>query len=155
MFTKTDCLTLLFELKDKGIDVDKEIKYLLVHNEPTVSIITSINSHMNLNLHKFYEKLRKSYNDGRSKLYINIVKENSLEPREVLCTLASLQLQILLFYKTLEDPMFLRHARFNEICDCLKAYYAKGDIIPCQELLSLFKADLKLLEENTNEQQNS
>ena len=147
MITKTDCLNLLFELKDKGYEVDKDIKYLMIHNEPTVDIITSINNYMDLNIHKFYEKLRKSYNDGRSKLYINIVKENSLEPREILCTLASLQLQILLFNKDLDDTMFLRHARFNEICDCLKIYYSKGDIIPSQELLSLFKADLKLLEE--------
>lgn len=152
MITKIDCLNLLFELKEKGYEVNDEIKYLMTHNEPTIDIITSINSYMDLNIHKFYEKLRKSYNDGRSKLYVNIVKENNLEPREVLCTLASLQLQILLYYKNLDDPMFLRHARFNEICDCLKAYYTKGDIIPCQELLSLFKADLKLLEENTNEQ---
>lgn len=74
MITKTDCLNLLFELKDKGYEVDKDIKYLMIHNEPTIDIITSINNYMDLNIHKFYEKLRKSYNDGRSKLYINIVK---------------------------------------------------------------------------------
>lgn len=149
MITKTDCLTLLFELKDKGIDVDKEIKYLLVHNEPTLDIIRTINNNMELNIRAFYEKLRKSYNNNKSKLYINIVKENSLEPKEVLCTLASLQLQILLFNKTLDDPSFLRTARFNEICDCLKLYYTSGDIIPSQKLLELFKADLKFLEETT------
>lgn len=149
MITKTDCLTLLFELKDKGIDVDKEIKYLLVHNEPTLDIIRTINNNMELNIRAFYEKLRKSYNNNKSKLYINIVKENSLEPKEVLCTLASLQLQILLFNKTLDDPSFLRTARFNEICDCLKLYYTSGDIISSQKLLELFKADLKFLEETT------
>ena len=146
MFTKTDCLSLLFELRDKGIDVDKDIKYLLVHKEPTLDIIKTINNNMELSIRAFYEKLRKSYNNNRSKLYINIVKENNLEPKEVLCTLASLQLQILLFNKTLDDTSFLRTARFNEICDCLKAYYISGDIIPCQKLLELFKADLKFLE---------
>lgn len=149
MFTKTDCLSLLFELRDKGIDVDKDIKYLLVHKEPTLDIIKTINNNMELSIRAFYEKLRKSYNNNRSKLYINIVKENNLEPKEVLCTLASLQLQILLFNKTLDDPSFLRTARFNEICDCLKAYYISGDIIPSQKLLELFKADLKFLEETT------
>lgn len=149
MFTKTDCLTLLFELKDKGIDVNEEIKYLIVHDEPTLDIIRKINNNLELSLRAFYEKLRKSYNDNRSKLYINIVKENSLEPKEILCTLASLQLQILLFNKTLNDPSFLRSARFNEICDCLKQYYNTGDIIPSQTLLGLFKADLKFLEETT------
>lgn len=151
MFTKTDCLTLLFELKDKGIDVNDEIKYLIVHDEPTLDIIRKINSNLELSLKAFYEKLRKSYNDNRSKLYINIVKENSLEPKEILCTLASLQLQILLFNKTLNDPTFLRSARFNEICECLKKYYNTGDIIPSQTLLGLFKADLKFLEETDNE----
>ena len=149
MFTKTDCLNLLFELKDKGIDVNEEIKYLLVHNEPTLDIIKKINNNLELSLRAFYEKLRKSYNNNKSKLYINIVKENSLEPKEILCTLASLQLQILLFNKTLDDPSFLRSARFNEICDCLKHYYSTGDIIPSQTLLGLFKADLKFLEETS------
>ena len=150
MFTKTDCLSLLFELRDKGIDVDKDIKYLLVHKEPTLDIIKTINNNMELSIRAFYEKLRKSYNNNRSKLYINIVKENNLEPKEVLCTLASLQLQILLFNKTLDDPSFLRSARFNEICDCLKHYYSTSDIIPCQKLLELFKADLKFLEDTNN-----
>lgn len=147
MITKTDCLTLLFELKDKGVDVTSDIKYLLVHNEPTLEIIKKINDNMELNIRAFYEKLRKSYNNNKSKLYINIVKENSLEPKEILCTLASLQLQILLFNKTLNDPSFLRSVRFNEICDCLKHYYITSDIIPSQKLLELFKADLKFLED--------
>lgn len=149
MITKTDCLTLLFELKDKGVDVTSDIKYLLVHNEPTLEIIKKINDNMELNIRAFYEKLRKSYNNNKSKLYINIVRENSLEPKEILCTLASLQLQILLFNKTLNDPSFLRSVRFNEICDCLKYYYTTSDIIPSQKLLELFKADLKFLEEST------
>lgn len=149
MITKTDCLTLLFELKDKGVDVTSDIKYLLVHNEPTLEIIKKINDNMELNIRAFYEKLRKSYNNNKSKLYINIVKENSLEPKEILCTLASLQLQILLFNKTLNDPSFLRSVRFNEICDCLKHYYTTSDIIPSQKLLELFKADLKFLEDTS------
>ena len=148
MITRTDCLTLLFELKDKGVDVTSDIKYLLVNNEPTLEIIKKINDNMELNIRAFYEKLRKSYNNNKSKLYINIVKENSLEPKEILCTLASLQLQILLFNKTLNDPSFLRGVRFNEICDCLKHYYTTSDIIPSQKLLELFKADLKFLEES-------
>lgn len=150
MITRLDCLTLLFELRDRGVDVDKDIKYLLVHTEPTLDIIKTINNNMELNIRAFYEKLRKSYNNNKSKLYINIVKENSLEPKEILCTLASLQLQILLFNKTLDDPSFLRTARFNEICDCLKLYYTSGDIIPSQKLLELFKIDLKFLEDKSN-----
>lgn len=150
MITKVHALTLLFQLKDKGVDVDSDIKYLMTHPEPTLDIIRKINDNMDLSIRAFYEKLRKSYNNKKSKLYINIVKENDLEPKEVLCTLGSLQLQILLFNKTLgDDPFFLGNARFNEICDCFKKYYDTGDIIPCCDLLNLFKVDLKFLEETT------
>lgn len=150
MIPKVQCLTLLFEMKNSGIDVDNDIKYLMSH-DVNQEIIQKVLTYKEPNLRAFYEKLRKSYNNKKSKLYINIVKETDLEPKEVLCALGSLQLQILLFYKTLnDDPFFLTNARFNEITDCLKHFYETGDIVPCQELLSLFKADLKLLEEISN-----
>ena len=152
MITKVHAMTLLFDLKKKGLDVDSDIKYMMTHSEPTLEIIKKINDNMDLSIRAFYDKLRKSYNNGHSKLYINIVKENDLEPKEVLCTLGSLQLQILLFNKTLgDDPFFLGNARFNEICDCFKKYYETGDIIPCRELLNLFKVDLKFLEDTVRE----
>lgn len=147
MITKTDCLNKLFEIKNKGINVDKEIKQLIISKEPSIEIIKVINDNLELPLRTFYEKLRKSYNDKRSKLYINIVKDNELEPREVLCTLGSLQLQILLFNKTIDDVSFLNMARFNEISKCLLNYYETGDIVQCQKLLEVFKIDLKCLEE--------
>lgn len=147
MITKTDCLTKLFEIKNKGIDVEKEIKELITSKEPSLEIIKVINDNLELPLRTFYEKLRKSYNDKRSKLYINIVKDNGLEPKEILCTLGSLQLQILLFNKTINDVSFLNMARFNEISKCLLNYYETGDIIQCQKLLEVFKVDLKCLEE--------
>ena len=147
MFTKNDCLKLLFDLQNtKGINVDAEVKYLLTHAEPSLDIIEKINNNMDLNIRLFYEKLRKSYNNKKSKLYINIVKGEWDDPKEVLCTLASLQLQILLFNKDIDDPAFLRSARFSEISDCLKRYYDTREIVPCQVLLELFKADLKFLE---------
>lgn len=147
MITKTECLNLLFELKDNGIECTDKIKYLISHTEPNVEIIKFINDNREFNLRKFYEKLRKSYNNKKSKLYINIVEMNDKEPKELLCTLASLQLQILLFNKTIDDNDFLSNARFNEISKVLLNYYNTFDIIPCQKLLSLVKADLKLLEE--------
>lgn len=150
MIPKVQCLTLLFEMRNNGEDVDSDIKYLMSH-DVTPEIIQKVLDYKEPNVKAFYEKLRKSYNNKKSKLYINIVKETELEPKEVLCTLGSLQLQILLFYKTLDDPFFLTNARFDEITDCLKNYYQTGDIIPCQELLNLFKADLKFLESINNE----
>ena len=152
MITKTDCLSLLFELKDKGINCNEQIKHLLVITEPDIETIKFINDNRELNVRKFYEKLRKSYNQKRSNLYINIVRENrdKVDPKELVITLASLQLQILLFNKTLNDIDFLRNARFDEISKVLLNYYSTRDIIPCQRLLDLVKSDLKVLEEISN-----
>lgn len=147
MITKTDCLNRLFDLKEGGVDCDSQIKKLLIDASPSIEIIKFINDNLELPVRTFYEKLRKSYNDGRSKLYINIVKLNNLEPKEVLCTLGSLQLQILLFNKNVDDNSFLRNARFGEISKCMLNYYNTGDIIPCQKLLELIRTDLKVLEE--------
>ena len=145
--TKQECLNLLFELKDNNVDCTKQIKQLLVMNEPTIDIIKFINDHQELDLRKFYEKLRKSYNNKHSKLYINIVKCNELEASELVCCLGALLQQVLLFNKTLDNTEFLKQARFNEILKCLQNYYDTKDLIPCQKLLNLIKADLKVLEE--------
>ena len=131
------------------MDCTEQIKHLLVLPEPDIETIKFINDNRELNVRKFYEKLRKSYNQKRSNLYINIVRENrdKVDPKELVITLASLQLQILLFNKTLDDIDFLRNARFDEIGKVLLNYYSTKDIIPCQRLLDLVKSDLKVLEE--------
>ena len=77
--SKQECLNLLFELKDKWIDCNTQIKQLLLLNEPPIETIKFINDHQELDIRKFYEKLRKSYNNKHSKLYINIVKCNELD----------------------------------------------------------------------------
>ena len=70
MITKQDCLILLSE-----IGATDKIKELLAQPTPSVEIIKFINDNRQLDLTRFYEKLRKSYNQKHSKLYINIVKE--------------------------------------------------------------------------------
>ena len=149
MITKTECLNLLFDLKDNGVDCTQQIKQLISMSEPTIEIIKFINDNKELNVRKFYEKLRKSYNKGQSELYKNIVSNNDVQrdSKEILCTLASLQLQILLFNKTIDDTDFLQNARFDEISKVLINYYNTKDIIPCIRLINLVKSDLKVLEE--------
>jgi len=147
MITKSDCLILLNELKEQEIDTSEITKKLIRIKEPTLEILKFINDNKTLDARLFYEKIRKSYNDHRSNLYINIVRGN-LEPKEVLTCIASLNLQILLYNKNVENStMFLRHMRFEEIQKVMLNYSLTGDIIPCQKLLNLFKLDLKALEE--------
>ena len=152
MITKSDCLNLLFELKESGVECADQIKHLIILSEPDIETIKFINDHKELNVRKFYEKLRKSYNHKKSNLYMNIVRDDkdTITSKDIVCTLASLQLQILLFNKTLDDTTFLQNARFDEISKVLLNYYNTKDAIPCQKLLDLFKSDLKVLEEISN-----
>lgn len=146
MISKNDCLLLLTELKNEGLDTSQQIKNLIISNEPSIEIIKFINTQRQLDVTKFYEKLRKSYNNKKSKLYINIVKDVE-NPKDVLTTLASLNLQILLYSGQAENyQMFLRHARAQEITTVLNNYYKTYDITNCLKLLKLIKIDLKCLE---------
>lgn len=147
MISKQDILVLLTELKEQGIDTTQQVRELLKNNEPTLDVIKFINDNRELEATAFYEKLRKSYNNKKSSLYINIVKEKYDEPKDILTTLASLSLQILLFSKHVDDvSMFLRHTRFEEIQKCMLKYAKDADLIPAQQLLKAVKADLKVLE---------
>ena len=145
--TKSDCLILLTELENNNIsNADTYIKELMKYKEPTLNIIKFINDNKELECRNFYEKIRKSYNEHHSKLYKNIVT-NDLEPKEILTCLASLNLQILIHLKNVKNSqMFLRQLRFEEIQKVMLNYAIKGDIIPCQKLLELFRADIKVLE---------
>ena len=146
MITKNDCYLLLSELNEKGLDTSNAIKDLMSSSSPSLEVIKFINDNRQLDLTAFYEKLRKSYNNKKSKLYINIVKEIE-QPQEVVVTLSSLLTQILLFSKDVEDKnMFLRHSRADEITKVLYAYFTNFDLTNCVKLIKLFKIDIKALE---------
>lgn len=146
MISRNDCLLLLADMEDNGIDTSEATKKLL-NGDVSLDVIKFINDHRQLDLSAFYEKLRKSYNNKKSSLYKNIVKEDIDEPTKLLNTLASLQLQILLFSEKVEDrEMFLRHSRAREISLVLSNYFKTYDLTNCVKLLRLVKADLKALE---------
>lgn len=148
MITKQDCLLLLSELKSKGVDTNEQVRKVM--SEPSVSleVLKFINDNRSLDIIKFYEKLRKSYNNKKSILYKNIVKElDETQITDVLTTLASLQLQILLFAKNVDDQeLFFNHARLSEISACLLDYSRTYSLINCINLLRIVKADMKALE---------
>ena len=146
MITKNDCYLLLSELNERGIDTSIPIKDLMSSNSPSLEVVKFINDNRQLDLTKFYKKLKKSYNNKKSKLYINIMKEIE-HPQEVLTTLSSLLTQILLFSKESEDrQMFLRHARTDEITKVLSGYFKDFDLTNCVKLIKLIKIDIKALE---------
>lgn len=147
MISKNDCLIMLYDIKNKGINTDLAIKELLENNGPTVNVIAFINDNRPLELKAFYEKLRKSYNQKKSNLYINICKSDEQEPKDILVTLSSLLIQIFLFAKTLDNSeMFVKHSRANEITKVINNYLKDYNLTNCVKLLQLVKADMKILE---------
>lgn len=146
MISKNDLLLLLADIKSKGIDTQEETTKLLTSNTIPLDVVKFINDNRQLDLLKFYEKIRKSYNSKKSNLYINIVKEIE-DTNEVLTTLSAMLTQLLLFSKTVENKqMFLRHARANDICKVLGLYFTNYDLTNCLKLLRIIKADIKALE---------
>lgn len=147
MITKNDVILLLTDLQEKGINVSSHLNNTL-KNGVSISTVQFINSNRQLDLYKFYEKIRKSYNQKHSNLYINIVKEIE-DVNKVLITLSALETQILIFSKNVEDrEMFLRHSRALEISKALSNYFITYDSKPCIRLIQLIKADLKCLQES-------
>lgn len=122
MILKNDCYLLLADLQNKGIDTTEAINELITSTTIPMSVIKFINDNRQLDLMKFYEKVRKSYNQKKSNLYINIVKEIE-EPSEVLTTLSAMLTQVLRYSEEVDDKqMFLRHARANDISKVLSLY---------------------------------
>lgn len=146
MITYSDCLVLLTNLSDNGIDCTAQIKELSKGTQVDLSILKFINDNRELDLTKFYEKLRKSYNNKKSNLYINIMR-GSEDPLSVLTTLNAYALQITIFSKSVSDkPSFYKFARLDDVYKCLYHYSKTYDLIPCIKLVNLIKADIKTLE---------
>ena len=74
MITKNDCYLLLAEIKENGVDTNQVMKRLVSMSSPDIEVIKFINDNRELDLTRFYEKLRYSYNHKKSNLYKNIVK---------------------------------------------------------------------------------
>lgn len=146
MIKKTDCLLLLTEMQEKGINVSKQITQLMTSQDISLDILKFINDSRQLDLLSFYERMRINYNKKRSNLYINIVKEIE-EPQEVLTTLSAMLTQILLFSRVIENKqLFLKHSRAEEITKVLDNYFKTYDITNGLRLMKLIKADVKALE---------
>lgn len=157
MLTRNDCLLLLSELETFD-NVDKEkLKQITLKTASQLNIsldtLKFINTYKPLDVKNFYNQIRQNYNNKKSKLYINIVKEID-DTTKVLTTLSSLLTQILLYSENTKKcdnkQLFLQHSRAKEISLALTKYFENYDITICLQLLRLIKADIKSLEQLQN-----
>jgi hypothetical protein len=147
MITKNDCLTVLVSLENLGIDINQQMKKLLISKEVPHEVLKFILDNRGIEVANFYEMLRKKHNDKKSPLYHNIVKEIT-DPEEIIITLSCLLVQITLYSKKLltNKEIFQREVRAEEITRVLNNYYTTGMFDSCLALLKLIKADLLVLE---------
>lgn len=147
MITKNDCLLLLAEIADKGVDTKEYLTKVIKNPKIDLEVLKFINSNRPLELTQFYDKLRKNYNNKKSKLYKEIVQVDEKEPKDIVITLSSLLTQILLFSNTVKNKqLFLKHSRADEISKVLVKYFQDYDMQLCSSMLMLIKADLKACE---------
>lgn len=149
MLKNEEIILLLSSLTSLGVsqeEINKQIKKLYTSSLKKNEVIKFINDNKPLDIKNFYNKLRKSYNEKHSKLYVNIVKEID-NPEEVLTTLSSYILQVNLYTKNVDNTiLFLQSSRVQEACNLLSNYYLDYNIQPLVNFIKSIKLDLKLFE---------
>ena len=147
MINKSDLMTVLVTLEDRGVNIDKPMRKLVTAKEIPMEVLKFILDNRGSEIANFYEMLRRKHNEKKSPLYHNIVKDIE-DVDEIITTLACLLVQITLYSKklTANKEIFQREARAEEITRVLNKYYASGMLDECLALLKLIKADLLVLE---------
>lgn len=146
MIQKNDLIILLTEMQEQGVEISSQLKKTIMASDIPLDVVKFINDHRQIDIAAFYERIRKNYNDKKSSLYINLVKEEQT-PSDIITTLSALALQINLYSKHVENKtMFFKHSRIVEISATLANYYKTFDFKTAITLLSLIKADLKCFE---------
>lgn len=146
MLNKSDCMSILIKLEDQGVDINAQMKKLILAKDIPIDVLKFIAEKQGLEAVKFYEILRKSYNNKKSKLYKNILDDINIE--DVCVILSSLLLQIALYSSKLTDTKnsFLQEIRANEISEALADFYKSDNIEKCLVVLNAVKTDLLVLE---------
>ena len=147
MINKSDLMTILVSLEDRGVDINQQMKKLLTAKEIPIDTLKFILENRGIEVANFYEMLRKKHNQKKSPLYHNIVKDIT-DLEEVITTLACLLVQITLYSKKLNSnkEIFQREVRAEEISRVLNDYYTTGTFDSCLALMKLLKSDLLVLE---------
>lgn len=148
MISKNDVVLLISDLDIVEEEATKLIRKVYASPELPLEVLKLINEKRQLDLTAFYDKIRKSYNQKKSRLYISLVRDEAItDSNQVLTTLASYGLQVALYASKLPDnQLFLKHARAREVNLVLAKYYTDYDLSGCLNLLRLIKADLMACE---------
>lgn len=146
MLNKSDCMSILIKLEDKGVDINAQMKKLILAKDIPIDVLKFIAEKQGLEAVNFYEMLRKSYNAKKSKLYKNILDDINLD--NICVILSSLLLQIALYSSKLTDTKdsFLQEIRANEISGALADFYKSDNVEKCLAVLNAIKTDLLVLE---------
>lgn len=146
MLNKSDCMSILIKLEDQGVDINAQMKKLILAKDIPIDVLKFIAEKQGLEAVNFYEMLRKSYNNKKSKLYKNILDDINLD--NICVILSSLLLQIALYSSKLTDTKdsFLQEIRANEISEALADFYKSDNVEKCLAVLNAIKTDLLVLE---------
>lgn len=147
MITKNDCLTLLVKIEDDtGVNTDEYIQMLLTATNIPIKVLQFLADQQGLAAVKFYEGLRARYNQHKSPLYKNLVKDPEFTS-DIPIILSSLLTQILLYGNKIDDKEILfKEVRVEEITKALNNYFNTGNLEMCFNLLKLIRTDLLVLE---------
>lgn len=146
MIQKNDLILLLTEMQENGAEITDQLKKVVTSVTIPIDVLKFINDTRQLDVSSFYERIRKNYNNKRSDLYKNIVKDID-DPQDVLTTLSAYALQVILYSKhATNEQMFFKHSRVEEVTRVLNNYYKSYDITSAMKLLRLIKIDLKAFE---------
>lgn len=144
MLTSQDLIYFLTKCNTKEADVI--IRKLLTSSAFKGEAISYLNSTRSIDIVNFYEHLRKSYNEKRSSLYINLMKED-LPLEDQVITLASYILQANIYLKkAINRPLFIRESEVNNSALALQKYYSQEDLLEVRNQLNKIKEDIKLYE---------
>jgi len=149
MLQVNDLILILTDMDASGDEGAKE-HLMRALRSPLVSndTLKYINDRRPLDVTKFYERVRKNYNDKRSNLYKNIVRDIE-DPEDAISTLSAFLLNLFLYSKHVEESnkaLFFKHVRAEEVSRVLNRFYKDYDITSAIKLLRLIKADLVCFE---------
>lgn len=148
MLQSNDLILLLTTMASQGVEEANEYIRRSIGRPVSMDTLKFVNSYRQLDVTKFYERLRKNHNEKKSNLYKNIVRDN-LDTDEIISTLHALSLQIYLFSRYVDEEnksLFFKHARAEEITRVLNKFYTDFDLTSAMKILRLVKADLLAFE---------